>query len=373
MKFLTKPLGLYLHIPFCEKKCNYCDFYSTFATETALDNYTEALIKSINEWGGILKNRPIDTIYLGGGTPSLLGHRLPSLLNAVSSSFEVAKDAEITLELNPAGNAKELLFFAKQAGINRLSIGAQSGDDDELKILGRTHTAKATKETVKLARHLGFDNISLDIMLGLPNSSIESLNKSLDFIVSLNPEHISAYLLKIEEKTVFHKKKDDFSFPDDDAQAEQYLHMCRYFESIGYEHYEISNFARDGRISRHNTKYWLNEDYLGLGPSAHSCVNGKRFYYPRNLAKFSESLSPIDDGESGSKEEYIMLRLRLKSGIDLTEYARIFGEELPQKLLNRCADFEKAKLLKLEADRISLTDSGMLLSNSIITELLECL
>ena len=372
VKFLTNS-GLYLHIPFCKKKCNYCDFYSTFVTENSLDEYTEGLITALNKWGGTFKNRPIDTIYLGGGTPSLLGHRLPSLLNAVHNAFKVTNDAEITLELNPTGNVEELLRFAKQAGINRLSIGAQSGDDEELKILGRTHTAKDTENTVKLARKMGFDNISLDIMLGLPDSNEQSLKKSLDFITNLNPEHISAYLLKIEEKTVFYKKQNELNLPDDDAQAEQYLYMCKYLEEKGYEHYEISNFAKFRNLSRHNTKYWLGEDYLGIGPSAHSCIDGKRFYYPKSIKEFLDGISPVFDGESGGKEEYIMLRLRLKSGINTDEYAEKIGENLPQNFLNLCKNFEKAKLLNIENNRIYLTDNGMLLSNSIITELLECL
>ena len=202
VKSLTNPSGLYLHIPFCEKKCKYCNFYSSFVTEELLDSYTEALIKSINQWGGKY-NRPIDTIYLGGGTPSLLRHRLPTLLSSINNSFNICKDSEITLEINPASNSEALLESAKMAGINRLSIGAQGGSDDELKILGRTHTAADTENTVATARKMGFNNISLDIMIGLPFSTNETLKNNLDFINRLNPEHISAYILKLEERTAF--------------------------------------------------------------------------------------------------------------------------------------------------------------------------
>lgn len=373
VKFLTKPLGLYLHIPFCGKKCNYCDFFSTFATENSLNEYTEGLIKSINKWGGNLKNRPIDTIYLGGGTPSLLAHRLPLLLDAVRNNFNVLPNAEITLELNPTGNVEQILGYAKDAGINRLSIGAQSGIDSELKILGRTHTAGDTENTVSLARAMGFDNISLDIMLGLPDSSEESLAKSLDFITGLSPEHISAYLLKIEEKTVFYRKQRELNLPDDDAQAEQYLYMCRYLEEKGYEHYEISNFSKNGNLSRHNIKYWLGDDYLGLGPSAHSALDGKRFYYPKSICEFINGNTPVNDGDCGGKEEYIMLRLRLEEGINPKSFSEKFGENLPKEFFDRCALFAKAELIKMSETKISLTNNGMLLSNSIITELLECL
>lgn len=371
VKSLTNPLGLYLHIPFCAKKCNYCDFFSAFPTDNSLDEYTKGMIESIKKWGGLLKNRPIDTIYLGGGTPSLLSHRLPELLNAIKTNFRVLENAEITLELNPTGNVTELLGYAKKAGINRLSIGAQSGDDRELEVLGRTHTAKDTENTVKLARSIGFDNISLDIMLCLPDSNIKTLEKSLDFITCLSPEHISAYMLKIEERTVFYKRQ--LNLPDDDAQAEQYLFMCDYLKQKGYEHYEISNFCKENKHSRHNIKYWLGDDYLGLGPSAHSALCGKRFYYEKSIPAFLKVNSPIPDGECGTKEEYIMLSLRLKDGIDTQIYKEKFSESLPHSFFERCALLEKAGLLKTQNSKIFLTDNGMLLSNSIITDLLECL
>ena len=373
VKSLTNPLGLYLHIPFCAKKCNYCDFFSAFPTDNSLNEYTKGLIESIKKWGGNLKDRPIDTIYLGGGTPSLLGHRLPELLSAVKTNFNVLENAEITLELNPSGNVEDLLVYAKKAGINRLSIGAQSGIDRELKVLGRTHTAKDTENTVKHARNMGFDNISLDIMLCLPDSDLDSLKESLDFITELSPEHISAYMLKIEERTVFYKRQEQLNLPDDEVQAEQYLFMCNYLEQKGFEHYEISNFCKNAKFSRHNIKYWLGDDYLGLGPSAHSALCGKRFYYEKSIPAFLKGNAPVPDGDFGGKEEYIMLNLRLKDGIDTNIYKEKFSENLPPSFFERCALLEKAGLLKTENSKIHLTNNGMLLSNSIITELLECL
>ena len=371
VKSLTNPSGLYLHIPFCEKKCKYCNFYSSFVTEELLDSYTEALIKSINQWGGKY-NRPIDTIYLGGGTPSLLRHRLPTLLSSINNSFNICKDSEITLEINPASNSEALLESAKMAGINRLSIGAQSGSDDELKILGRTHTAADTENTVATARKMGFNNISLDIMIGLPFSTNETLKNNLDFINRLNPEHISAYILKLEERTAFSKEQDALSLPDDDSVSEQYLAMSEFFENRDYNHYEISNFSKTGFYSRHNLKYWNGTDYLGIGPSAHSSIEGKRFYYPNDLKAFLSGNNPIDDGESGGKEEFIMLRLRLKNGINPDDYLNLFGTPLSLEFLEKCRLFEKAGFLTIDEKSISLTNKGMLLSNSIITELLEC-
>lgn len=357
-------MGLYLHIPFCNGKCAYCDFYSAFTNEELLDSYLTALIREIKQWGGKI-NRPIDTIYLGGGTPSLLNHRLVPLLNAVYDNFKVLDNAEITLELNPADNVLEILQNAKAAGVNRISIGAQSGNDAELSLLGRRHTASDTVSAVKTARELGFDNLSLDLMLGLPNSSSETFKKSLDFIVALNPEHISAYILKIEENTRFFKEKDTLNLPDDDSICDQYLLMCDTLEKAGFCHYEISNFAKNSFESRHNLKYWNCEEYLGIGPSAHSFLDGKRFYYPRDLKQFIKGNTPIPDGDGGDLSEQIMLALRLKKGIKT--------DTLSPKAIEKCELFAKNGLGVLKDDIFSLTDQGMLLSNTIISEILEVL
>ena len=360
--FLTKPLGLYIHIPFCLKKCNYCDFYSVAVNDSVKRDYIKALIREIKQWGDKI-SRPIDTIYFGGGTPSLLAEFLPEILSTVKASFSVLDNAEITMEMNPADNSKEVLELALKSGVNRLSIGAQSGNTEELKVLGRRHTAEQTAETVKFAKALGFKNISLDIMLGLPDSTSESLEKSLEFITQLAPQHISAYILKIEENTVFGKSYDALNLPDEDETADQYLQMCEYLKNNGYEHYEISNFCENGMMSRHNLKYWELDDYLGIGPSAHSLVDGERFYYDRKLTDFIKGSSPLPDGKGGSEEERIMLNLRLNKGLKI---------KFNQTLSKKCQLFEKNGLIKVENDHISLTDKGMLLSNSIITEILEC-
>ena len=361
MKFLTN-LGLYLHIPFCNGKCAYCDFYSAFTNEELIDSYLTALIREIKQWGGKI-NRPIDTIYLGGGTPSLLNERLIPLLSAVRENFSVLDNAEITLEVNPADNILEILQNAKLAGINRISIGAQSSSDQELLKLGRRHTAEHTENAVKIARTLGFDNISLDLMLGLPDSSCNTLKNSLDFIINLKPEHISAYILKIEENTKFFKEKATLNLPDDDLVCDQYLFMCDYLESNGYCHYEISNFCKNEMSSRHNLKYWKCEEYLGLGPSAHSFLDGKRFFYPRDLKAFIKGNAPMPDGNGGDKCEEIMLALRLKDGIRT--------DNLPTSAKKKCELFAKNGLGILENGIFSLTSNGMLLSNTIISEILE--
>ncbi len=358
MKYLTN-IGLYLHIPFCKRKCAYCDFYSGVFTEEIAQKYIIALKREIKQWGGKI-NRPIDTIYFGGGTPSLLSEYLPNILETVRANFDVCKSAEITLEVNPTGDIETVLKDAEKAGINRLSIGAQSGDDCELSLLGRTHTAADTENSVKTARRLGFSNLSLDLIIGLPHSNLDSLKKNLDFLLSLKPEHISAYILKIEENTAFYKRETTLGLPNDDQVSDQYLFMCEYLEKEGFSHYEISNFAKKGMPSRHNLKYWQCQEYLGLGPSAHSFIDGKRFYYPRDIKAFIEGTSPISDGNGGSDDERLMLALRLKEGVSL--------EKLPHKKVEL---FIKNGLAIAENGNFKLTNEGMLVSNQIITELLE--
>lgn len=351
--------GLYLHIPFCKKKCAYCDFYSSFVSDALIDEYVVALLKEIEKWGGCF-SRPIDTIYFGGGTPSLLGKRITPLLDKVYKTFDVARDAEITVELNPDSEVKDFLSAARDAGVNRLSIGVQSGDDAELALLGRRHTAEQAQTTVQTARDMGFENISLDIMLGLPESTTETLKNSMDFILGLEPEHISAYILKIEPNTRFGKEMP--KTPDEDEQAAQYLMMCDGFENAGYTHYEISNFAKCGYESRHNLKYWKGTEYLGIGPSAHSFVNGERFYYPRDIRSFIKCPQTCPDGFGGDEQEKIMLGLRLSEGVDFSEYENI----LPFLQI-----LDKQGLGVYQNKKFRLTNKGMLVSNSIITEILE--
>ncbi len=357
VKLLTN-LGLYIHIPFCQKKCAYCDFYSAFLSDSLMDSYISALKRDIKQWGGYI-NRPIDTIYFGGGTPSLLGERIVPLLECIKENFNVSDNAEVTLEVNPQKDIENVLKSAKVAGVNRLSIGAQSGNYDELLLLGRTHTKSDTENAVKLARDLGFSNISLDLMLGLPHSNTHTLKQSLDFLLKLNPEHISAYILKIEPKTLFHKKRKNLNLPDEDMVCEQYLYMCDYLEKSGFSHYEISNFSKDKKESRHNLKYWKCQEYLGLGPSAHSYLDGKRFYFERDLKSYINGATPIEDGDGGSSAEKLMLGLRLKDGV---EY-----DALPKEKADL---FIKNGLAAKRDDKFFLTNQGFLISNVIIGELI---
>lgn len=352
-------VGLYLHIPFCEKKCAYCDFYSAFATEVGLDNYTQALNAEIKKWGALF-GRPIDTVYLGGGTPSLLGKRIKPLLKTINESFEVLPEAEITAELNPSSNPYYFLEAAAAAGVNRLSVGVQSGNNIRLKLLGRRHTVSDVSETVSLAKKLGFKNISLDLMLALPDESVSEAVSDAEFILGLSPQHISAYMLKIEPGTRLFSEK--LTAADNETSAEQYLKICKLFSDAGYRHYEISNFALPGFESRHNLKYWQCMEYIGIGPSAHSFINGKRFYYPRDLKSFQNNPTVTQDSFGGDETERIMLALRLDTGFDFSGHPELHG------FLSALAD---NGLASLSDYNFSLTPEGMLVSNEIITEILE--
>ena len=360
MKYLPDGIGLYIHIPFCRKKCAYCDFYSVIPGEKVYKEYFGALLREIKKWGGEI-NRPVKTVYFGGGTPSLLGEDIVPLMDCIRQNFSVLPGAEITAECNPGADTG---FYAAAfaAGVNRLSVGVQAGENGRLKLLGRTHTKEDAAAAVFAARRAGFENISCDIMIALPDSSIKTLKEDIDFICSLEPRHISAYILKIEKNTAFYARRDELRLPDEDSAADQYLYLCRELKSRGYSHYEISNFAKAGFESRHNLIYWRCGEYLGIGPAAHSYLGGRRFYYPRDIKAFIAGGAPVEDGTGGDKAERLMLALRLAEGIDLAELSPAARE--------KARLFEQNGLLKITGNRLSLTDKGMLVSNSIETELI---
>ncbi len=363
-------LGLYIHVPFCDGKCNYCDFYSFKAKDIELDSYTDILVSQISSWSQELKDKCVDTIYFGGGTPSLLGtERLVKILGHIFNSFKIASDCEITLEANPSSG--NILNFAelKNSGFNRFSLGMQSAVDSELKLLGRRHSKDDVINTVASIRKGGINNISLDVMLGIPEQTAESLLHTLEFCVNLDIFHISTYLLSIEQDTVFGKNKDKFNFADDDTQADFYALTSEYLNTNGFEHYEISNFCKGGNFSRHNMRYWQLKDYLGLGPSAHSLINGKRFYYPKNIEAFNNN-HYINDGEGNTAEEFIMLMLRTNKGVNVIEYEKRFGKLPPTTFFNKVKLYEANGYIKTDGNSVRLTEKGFLLSNTIIADLI---
>ena len=369
----SKSLGLYLHIPFCQAKCRYCDFYSLAGDREKKELYKNALLKEIRKWGENIF-RPISSIYIGGGTPSALpAHFLCEILDCVKENFKICDNAEITVEVNPQSATESLFCELIKAGVNRLSIGVQSGNDDELKTLGRLHNRKTAEETFLNARKAGFKNISLDLMLALPDSDEQTLKNTLNFFVSLSPEHISAYILKIEENTPLFKIKDSLNLPDENEISEQYLLVSRTLQNAGYEHYEISNFAKAGKASRHNVNYWKCGEYLGLGPAAHSFLEGKRFFYPADIAEFITCTETVFDGFGGDKEEFIMLNLRLKEGLNLSELKNEYNIVPGAAFINKIKLFEKNGLCTFNNNTVSLTVKGMLVSNEIIAQLEESL
>lgn len=335
--------GLYFHIPFCKSKCPYCDFYSVKFDEASAQQYVQEICDEIKQYQGIF-----DTVYFGGGTPSILPPELiGKILDCARTQFEISDDAEITVECNPSKDLSEDFKKYASYGVNRISVGMQSAVDSERFALGRAAGRNEVERTINYARQSGIENISLDLMLGTPKQTIESLDYSFDFIKSVGVPHVSAYMLKIEEGTKFFQMRDRLVLPDDDMVGEMYLKTVDNLASFGIKQYEISNFAVPGFESRHNTKYWTLTPYLGIGKSAHSFWGGKRFFYDREWNK-------IDDGTGGDKEEQIMLGLRLAKGIDKSLVDRDFAE------------FVKMGYVDDLGERIALTPKGMLVSNTII-------
>lgn len=360
-------LGLYIHVPFCVSKCGYCDFYSKCDGDCLA--YTKAVIKNVKNWGGQI-TRPIDTVYFGGGTPSLLFCGIADIINAVKDNFDLV-DPEITVEANPADDLEAFFECILKAGANRLSLGIQSANDNELAALGRRHNFATAKNTVLAAKKAGFDNLSVDLMLGIPDSTEESLSDSLDEFIKMNPEHISAYMLKIEPGTPFYDNKDTLNLPTDDQTAEMYLMMCRKLENAGYSQYEISNFSRNGKRSRHNMKYWNCDEYIGIGPSAHSFLDGKRFYYPGDTDSFILDPTPVFDGDGGTREEYAMLRLRLCEGLIYKKFYDRFGRCPTEKFKDKAKKYASMGYCIADESHVALTKKGFLVSNTIIGGLYE--
>ena len=362
--------GIYIHIPFCKRKCPYCDFYSFKADESKKDSYLKAVLLCLEKWK-IKVGDEIDTVYFGGGTPSVFGsERISKVLSFIKMNYKLTDSAEITVECNPSSVSADFFSEIKNAGVNRISMGMQSAVDKERLALGRLSDTNQVRAAVNMAKSAGISNISLDIMLGVPSQTMESLDESIDFLLSLEIPHISAYMLKVEEGTPFDKMGESLILPDEDTVTEMYLHISERLSSAGYEHYEISNFARENMQSRHNTRYWKGDDYIGIGPSAHSFFGGERFYYERDFESFVAGCEPISDGFGGDSDEYIMLRLRLSQGLNFAEYEEKFGEKISENTLKKMEKYEKADLVILDGEGLRLTPRGYLLSNVIIGEML---
>ncbi len=367
---MNQSIGLYIHIPFCKSKCPYCDFFSKRGNAEEYKKYARQLTSIIDLWSNKAKASTISSVYFGGGTPSVLGAGLLcDLLYKIKQCFNVKPNAEITVEVNP-DTGKSLDFEQlSQAGFNRISIGLQSAVKSELKTLGRLHSSADAEATVQRAKNSGISNISLDLMMGIPGQTQDSLKESIDFCAYCGVEHISSYILKIEDNTYFGKYREKLVLPCDDETAQLYLFAVDHMSKLRYEQYEISNFAKNGFEGRHNMNYWKCGEYIGIGPSAHSFFNGKRFYFDRSLESFAEN-KIIPDGSGGDKTEFIMLALRLSDGLIFEEFEKRFSEKVPERLIKKLNLFAGSGYILIDKEHARLTPRGFLVSNSIISELI---
>jgi len=295
---------------------------------------------------------------------------ISTLISQLKKSFLVALNAEITIECNPNSDIESILPYLLKAGVNRISLGLQSAVDKERKALGRLSGKERVSQVIEHLKENGITNISLDVMLGIPYQTEESLQETLDFVIESDVPHISAYMLKIEEGTHFYKNYEKFEFPDDEKTCDFYNQCADTLEKAGFIHYEISNFTKEGFESRHNTKYWELENYLGLGPGAHSYFDGKRFYFESDTDSFIKGEKAVFDSFGGDAEEYIMLRLRLKKGLNLSELKDLYGEKPLIKIKEKAPFLKEQGLIDFQGERLFLTRKGFLLSNSIISELI---
>ena len=373
-------LGIYIHIPFCVKKCAYCDFYS-LCDLSLQTNYVNALISQIASFRAEAKNRIVDTIYIGGGTPSILsGEHILRILKTVRKTFKVSDEAEITLEANPGTLNPEKLVAYHEAGINRLSIGLQSANSQELSTLGRIHTKEEFERSFLLARLEGFQNINVDIMYALPGQTEQTLSETLDYVIGFDPDHISFYGLTIEPETPFGRNKEIHALlPDEDVQVEMYLKSIDKLEEAGFFQYEISNFSKPGFECHHNMRYWKLEEYIGFGPAAHSFFDGMRYSYGKSIRNFittpCQRNNLLDTQEISTPEEealeFVMLGFRLRSGIDITEYGERFGEDFEAKYGARMQPFIKKEYIMQTKNGYRLSRRGFLISNYILSEILN--
>lgn len=358
------PVGIYIHVPFCAKKCPYCNFYALPYRRDTVSAYVDALCRNITALPASLT---ADTVYFGGGTPSLLnGDALVRILQCLHKHIHITQNAEITLEANPCTMTPNALSAWKMTGINRLSVGVQSFVDTELMQLGRNHTAQKAKDAIEIAAQIGFENLSLDLMLGTPLQTAESLEKSVQMALSLPITHLSAYLLKIEDGTPFAQAP--LVVADADTAADYYLQLSSAMRAAGFVHYEISNYAKPGYESRHNSKYWLCQPYIGLGVAAHSCYQGKRSFVPDDLQRFLAEPLQIQCEESSiacDDEERILLGLRLSQGICVDDFP-----DKKEQLMRKATPLIP-QYLTYHDGRLALTEDGMLVSNAVIVHLLS--
>jgi len=369
--FPASPLGLYIHIPFCLSRCGYCSFFTLPFRNSALNEYVDYVEKEKALYHSQL-NRPIATIYFGGGTPSLLN---AEQIMRILSGLNILPDAEITLEINPLQITEKYLQALKTTPVNRLSIGLQSMNKEELNWLERHHKPEQIQEKIALCRQFGYQNISLDLIYGLPNATLQTLQNTVEKYLKLNPEHISCYLLTLDEDCKLAKKNN--SLPNEEMQAEQYEFLCNCLKQAGYIHYEISNFALPGFTAKHNLRYWHSDDYLSLGVSSAGWISPVRYQNPADLNLYYQG---VDKGEIFPQKEelsrfsivqdYLMMGLRLKEGIDLDYFQKDFKFKLTELYGERILKLQQIGMLNLTDRHLVLTEKALFVSNSVIGDLI---
>ena len=370
--------GLYFHVPFCLRKCAYCDFCSFSGyTDGEMRAYADAMKREMVQYAEAAGDTIFDTVFFGGGTPSLLPvSAVAELLEKANALFRIEKDAEITLEANPATADEKKLKDLKSVGINRLSVGVQSLIDEELSYLGRLHSSRDALSFLYKARNAGYDNINVDLMYGIPSQTVESAEKTLEEVIKFSPEHISAYSLMLEEGTPLYEKRKTLPIPSEEEEDAIDITVRSLLGASGYHHYEISNYAKPRRESRHNLHYWHSDPYLGFGVSAYSYFGGERYGNRTSLVDYLADptcavLEREVINEASLAYEWIMLRLRLEEGISLSEYRARFGVDFQVKYSKEIERFKAQGLMREDGDRIFLTESGFRLSNSILVAFME--
>ena len=360
-------IGVYVHFPFCKRRCAYCDFFSD-TRDALIPRYVDALCSQIEHRDAVKK---ADSVYFGGGTPSLMDPKsLEKIMNAIGSHFDLTPDCEITLEANPSSADEKKLAAYRSLGVNRLSLGIQSFDDRELKAVGRLHDSLTARLAIKAARKAGFERLSVDLIYGLPYQTMESFMRSLGEAARSGADHLSCYCLTLRENSPLL----GLPLPDEELQREMYLYCCEYLEKAGFGQYEISNFARPGSYSRHNMKYWTGAEYAGLGAGAHGFEKGERYMIPEDLPGYiadpsKRTVTEIRD--KGAKlEEYLIFGLRTSAGLDFSRLEALGGGKALKKLETLLPLWEKAGLAKINEKAFSLTPQGFFVSNSVIAELI---
>ena len=378
-----KTLGLYVHIPFCLSKCAYCDFCSVAGAKSSfVKKYLNALKKDLRMQGALAEDCLVNSIFIGGGTPTALKKSLmKSLISEIYSCFNISSDVEFTVEANPAtvnlGYAKML----NSLGVNRVSMGLQSANADELFALGRIHSLDDFKKSFEILRRAGIDNINVDIMFGIPKQTPESFLNTLKTVCSMRPEHISAYGLQIEEGTPFYDMRDTLPLPDEDEEYSMYVYASEFLREQGYQHYEISNFALRGKRCRHNLKYWNCKEYIGVGCAAHSFFCGERIGRTEDIGQYINAMlakrpeKAIDSIEKITLEdmesEYVMLRMRLSDGVNKREYTSLFGFDFDKKYGDKIKKYVDTGFVVNTHDRCAFTTDGMYISNTVLSSILE--